>query len=142
MDFKEVIPNKALCKFDAMCLHNEYLHENKKLRQQILDCMADMMTEAREYWSKLHATTIDAVIKTHHREKAYNGAVMRDKKYAEFRAKFAEIQREKYKEALQIGIKLTANSFVDWFLANKANEMHIPYVKQNQKNKLRQLPSI
>lgn len=32
-----------------------------------------------------------------------------------------------------------ANSFVDWFLVNKANEVHIPYVKQNQKNKLRQL---
>ena len=62
MDYKDNLPPKALRKFDAICLHNEYLHENKALQQQILDCMVDMMTEAREYWSKLHATTIDAVI--------------------------------------------------------------------------------
>lgn len=31
MDFKEVIPITALRKFDEMCLHNEYLHENKEL---------------------------------------------------------------------------------------------------------------
>ena len=138
MDFKEVIPITALRKFDAICLHNEYLHQNKALQQQLLDCMADMITEAREHWGDIHATTIDAVIKTHHREKAHKGAVVRDKKYAEFREKFAEIQREKYKETLQIGIKLTANSFVDWFLANKT-DIQIPYVEQNQKNKLRQL---
>ena len=74
-----------------------------------------------------------------HREKAHKGAVVRDKKYAQFREKFAEIQKEKYREALQIGIKLTANSFVEWFLANKADKIQIPYVEQNQKNKLRQL---
>lgn len=139
MDYKEFLPPRALRKFDAICLHNEYLHQNKELQRQILDCMVDMMTEAREEWSKLHATTMDAVIKTHHREKAHKGAVVRDKKYAQFREKFAEIQKEKYKEAIQVGIKLTANSFVEWFLANKANEMQIPYIEQNQKNKLRQL---
>lgn len=138
MDFKEVIPITALRKFDVMCLHNEYLHENKKLRQQILSWAANMLTEAREEWGDIHAATIDAVIKTHHREKAHKGAVVRDKKYAEFREKFAEIQKEKYKDALQIGIKLTANSFVDWFLANKT-DIQVPYVEQNQKNKLRQL---
>ena len=35
--------------------------------------------------------------------------------------------------------KLTANGFVEWFLKNKAQNIEIPYVKQNQKNKLRQL---
>jgi hypothetical protein len=35
--------------------------------------------------------------------------------------------------------KFNENSFVEWFLENKVNEMQIPYVKQNQKNKLRQL---
>ena len=82
---------------------------------------------------------MDAVIKTHHRKKAHKGAVVRDKKYAQLREKFAEIQKEKYKEAIQVGIKLTANGFVEWFLENKANEMQIPYIEQNQKNKLRQL---
>ena len=138
MDFKEIIPLRALRKFDVMCLHNEYLHLNKEMQQQILSWAADMVAEAREHWGDIHATTMDAVIKTHHREKAHKGAVVRDKKYAEFRVKFAEIQKEKYKDALQIGIKLTANSFVDWFLANKT-DIQIPYVEQNQKNKLRQL---
>ncbi len=139
MDYKEIIPFKAVRKFDEMCLHNEYLHQNKDFQQQILSWAADTLAEAREHWGDIHATTIDAVIKTHHREKAHKGAVVRDKKYAQFREKFAEIQKEKYKEAIQVGIKLTANSFVEWFLANKANEMQIPYVEQNQKNKLRQL---
>ena len=139
MDYKENIPIKALRKFDEMCLHNGYLYRNKEFQQQILSWAIDMLAEARKEWGDIHATTIDAVIKTHHREKAHKGAVVRDKKYAQFRKKFAEIQKEKYKEALQIGIKLTANGFVEWFLANKINEMQIPYVKQNQKNKLRQL---
>lgn len=38
-----------------------------------------------------------------------------------------------------MGSKLTANSFVEWFLRNKSQDIEIPYVKQNQKNKLRQL---
>ena len=139
MDFKEVIPITALCKFDAMCLHNEYLHENKELQQQILSWAAELLKEAREDWGKLHATTMNAVIKIHHREKARKGAVVRDIKYAQFREKFAKIQKGKYKEALQTGDKLTANSFVEWFLENKADEIQIPYVEQNQKNKLQQL---
>ncbi|MBR1601383.1 MAG: hypothetical protein IJ677_07375 [Alphaproteobacteria bacterium] len=138
MDFKEVIPIVDLRKFDAMCLHNNKLQQDKALQQQILNWAADMMTEAREYWSKLHAATIDAVIKTHHKEKAHKGAIVRDKKYAEFRENFTKIQKEKYELAMQNGSKLTANSFVDWFLENKT-DIQIPYVEQNQKNKLRQL---
>ena len=34
---------------------------------------------------------------------------------------------------------LTANSFVEWFLKNKPQHIEIPYIKQNQKNKLKQL---
>ena len=47
MDYKEIIPFKTLRKFDAMCLHNAYLHENKELRQQILSWAADTLAEAR-----------------------------------------------------------------------------------------------
>ena len=46
--------------------------------------------------------------------------------------------KDKIQRALQSGSKLTANSFVDWFLENKT-DIQIPYVEQNQKNKLRQL---
>ena len=46
--------------------------------------------------------------------------------------------KDKIQRALQSGSELTANSFVDWFLENKTN-IQIPYVEQNQKNKLSQL---
>lgn len=46
--------------------------------------------------------------------------------------------KDKIQRALQSGSKLTANSFVDCFLENKTN-IQIPYVEQNQKNKLSQL---
>ena len=139
MDFKEIIPLRVLRKFDAICLKDEKLRQNKELQQQILSWAAELVKEAREDWGKLHTTTINTVIKIHHREKARKGAVVRDIKYAQFRKKFAEIQKGKYKEALQTGDKLTANSFVEWFLENKADEIQIPYVEQNQKNKLQQL---
>lgn len=49
MDYKEIIPIMALRKFDAMCLHNKYLHRNKEFQQQILSWAADVLAEAREY---------------------------------------------------------------------------------------------
>ena len=138
MDYKEFLPPRALRKFDAICLHNPKLQQDKALQQQILNWAADMLTEAREEWGALQTTTIDAVIKIHHKEKAHKGAVVRDKKYAKFRENFTKIQKEKYELAMQNDSKLTANSFVDWFLENKT-DIQIPYVEQNQKNKLRQL---
>ena len=50
MDYKEIIPIRALRKFDVMCLHNEYLHRNKEMQQQILSWAADTLAEAREHW--------------------------------------------------------------------------------------------
>ncbi len=58
MDYKEIIPFKALRKFDAMCLHNEYLHLNKEMQQQILSWAADMLKEARAEWSERRNDTI------------------------------------------------------------------------------------
>ena len=138
MDYKEIIPFKALRKFDVMCLHNEYLHQNTELQQQILDCMADMMNEAREEWTELHNETIESVIKCHTSSEAKRKSEIKNQKYAPFREYFKQIQQEKYEFALQNGSKLNANSFVNWFLENKT-DIQIPYVEQNQKNKLRQL---
>lgn len=138
MNFREIISITHLRKFDSMCLHNTKLHQDKELQHLILSWAAEMLTEAREDWGKLHAITIDSVIKTHYKEKARRGAVVRDKKYAEFREAFAKIQKERYERALQNGNKLTANSFVEWFMVNKT-DIKIPYVEQNKKNKLKQL---
>ena len=139
MDFKEIIPLKALRKFDAMCLHNEYLRQNKELRQQILSWAADMLKEARAEWSERRNDTIESIIECHTRSEAKRKSDIKDQKYAPFREYLKIVQREQFDIALQNGYKLTANSFVEWFLTNKANEMQIPYVEQNQKNKLRQL---
>lgn len=72
MDFKEVIPNRALRKFDAMCLHNHKLHQDMELQQQMLNWAADMLTEAREEWGKLHTTTIEAVVLEDRKAQAKN----------------------------------------------------------------------
>ena len=139
MEYKDVIPNRALRKFGAICMHDTYLQQNQEVQQKILSWAVDMLNEARDNWGEIHTTTIDAVIKTHYKINARKGAIIRDKKYTEFRKTFAKLQKEKYETAIQNGKKLTANGFVEWFLTNKADNMQIPYVKQNQKNKLRQL---
>ena len=136
MDYKEFLPPRALRKFDAICLHNEYLHQNKALQQQLLDCMADMMTEAREYWSKLHATTIDAVITEDRKAQAKKRGKARDNEYAPFREYYKQIQKEEFDKASKEGRKLTANSFAHWYFKNKANDMPIPYVEANKLHKL------
>ena len=139
MDFKEVIPITALRKFDEMCLHNEYLRQNKEFQQQMLNWAADMLKEARAEWSERRNDTIESIIECHTRSEAKRKSDIKDQKYAPFREYFKKVQREQFDIALQNGYKLTANSFVEWFLANKADKIQIPYVEQNQKNKLRQL---
>ncbi len=136
MDYKEILPPKALRKFDAICLHNKYLHENKALQQQILDCMVDMLTEAREYWSKLHATTIDAVITEDRKSQAKKRGKARDNKYAPFREHFKNLQQQKFIEFKNAGLVLKASEFLYWFLENKTEEIVIPYKKSNQYHKL------
>ena len=139
MDYKEIIPLRTLREFDANCLHNEYLYQNKELQQQLLDCMVDMLIKSREEWEKLRNDTIKSVIKDYTSSEAKRKSEIKDQKYAPFREYFKQIQQERYEFALLNGSKLTANSFVDWFLENKANDIQIPYIEQNQKNKLRQL---
>ena len=139
MDYKEILPPKALRKFDAMCLKNEKLHQNKELQLQILSWAADTLEEARAEWSERRNDTIESIIECHTRSEAKRKSDIKDQKYAPFREYLKKVQREQFDITLQNGYKLTANSFVEWFLANKANEIQIPYVEQNQKNKLRQL---
>ena len=139
MDYKEIIPLRTLREFDAICLHNEYLYQNKELQQKLLDCMVDMLIKSREEWEKLRNDTIKSVIKDYTSSEAKRKSEIKDQKYAPFREYFKQIQQERYEFALLNGSKLTANGFVDWFLENKANNIQIPYIEQNQKNKLRQL---
>ena len=142
MNYKEIIPFRALRKFDAICLHNEYLHQNKELQKQILNWAADMLLEAREEWGELHVITIDAVVSEDRKAQAKKRCKARDNKYAQFREYFKNLQQKRFNEYQKVGQKLSANRFVEWFLENTAENIKIPYRKSNMKNKLIQLAQI
>ena len=139
MDFKEVIPITALRKFDAMCLYSHKLHQDRELQQQILSWAADMLTEAREEWGALHATTIEAVVIEDRKAQAKKRGKARDNKYAPFREYFKNLQQRRFNEYQKAGQRLSANRFVEWFLENTAENIEIPYRQSNLKNKLIQL---
>lgn len=134
-----LLPSKSERKLVALFRQSTSLQQDKKLQNEIVVWAKSMLAEAREEWQDIHATTVKSIIKSHNKMKAIKGAKTRDKKYASFRAEFASLQKQYYQKALQDGYKLTANWFVTWFLIHKSSEIEIPYVKQNQKNKLIQL---
>ena len=142
MNYKEIIPNRALRKFDAICLHNEYLRQNKEFQEQILSWAADTLTEARANWGNIHATTIDAVVEEDRKSQAKKCGKARDNKYAPFREYFKQVQKERFMEYKKAGQKLTANRYVEWFLENLSENIKIPYRESNLKNKLVQLAQI
>ena len=142
MDFKAILPIIALRRFDAICLHNEYLHKNKEFQQQILSWAADMLAEAREHWGGTHSTTIDAIVTEYRKTQAQNRGKARDNKYAPFREYFKQVQKERFLEYKKARQKLTANRFVEWFLENLSENIKIPYRESNIKNKLVQLAQI
>ena len=92
MDYKEIIPITALRKFDVMCLHNEYLHLNKEMQQQILSWAADMLKEARAEWGERRNNTIESVIECHTRSEAKRKSNIKDQKYAPIREYFKKVQ--------------------------------------------------
>ena len=135
MDFKEIIPLRVLRKFDAICLHNEYLRENKEFQQQILSWAAELLKEAREDWGDIHATTFEAIVVEDRKAQAKKRGKARDNKYAPFREYFKKIQKERFMEYKQEGRVLKASEFLRWFLENNENIV-IPYKKSNQHHKL------
>lgn len=136
---EEFIPSKSERKLANLFRMAPELRQNKELQYQIIALAKEMLLEETEEWNQLRKNTLQSVIKVHQKAKACKGAAARDRKYAQFRVKFAEIQKEYFVKAFQNKQNLTANSFVNWFIMNKSQETPIPYVKQNQKNKLRQL---
>lgn len=139
MNYKEIIPFAALRKFDEMCLHNESLHQNKEFQQQILSWTADTLTEAREDWGEIHATTIEAIVTEDRKAQAKKRGEARDNKYAPFREYFKNLQQKRFNEYQKAGQRLSANRFVEWFLENLPENIKIPYRESNLKNKLTQL---
>lgn len=95
-----------------------------------------MLEEARTDWSDLHNTVLDAVITCDRKQEALKRGKARDNKYAPFREYFRNLQEQKFIEYQKSGKKMTANSFVAWFLENIPDEIIIPYKESNQYHKL------
>lgn len=134
-----LLPFKAERKLNQLFYITPQLKQNKDLQNKIIAWAEDMLEEAYHEWCELHDDVLDSAIKIHHSAHARKGAISRDKKYAPFREEFAKIQYEQFLKAYQNKERFSISSFVDWFLRHKAPNMKIPYVEQNQKNKLRQL---
>ena len=135
MGFREIIPITVLRKFDAMCLKDEKLHQNKEFQQQILSWATDMLAEAREQWGETHSTTIDAIVTEDRKAQARKRGKARDNKYAPFREYFRKVQKERFLEYKKAGLTLKSGEFLRWFLENNENII-IPYKKSNQYHKL------
>ncbi len=136
MTDKEIIPLSSARKLDILFMHNEVLARNKKLQQEIIDWAEDMLEEARIEWSDIHNSAIDAIITCERKNEALKRGLARDKKYAPFRAYFKDLQQKHFSEYTKKGKKMTANSFVAWFIENIPSEIIIPYKESNQYHKL------
>lgn len=136
---EEIIPIKSLRKLDYIFLHNIEIRENQLLQNEILKWAKELVTDCRQEWSEIYATTIDAIIACDRKNEAIKRGKSRDKKYAPFRAHFKECQFKKFLEYKELGKTLTAPTFVSWYLKNKADNINIPYVKSNLYHKLIQL---
>lgn len=142
MNDKEILSPKALRKLDNIIIHHENLLKNKELQQELVAWAQDMLAEARKDWEAMRTISIDTIIFCDRKKEAKRKASLKDEKYAPFREYFKKLQKEKYDEAMQNGYKLTALGFVNWFLSQNEHNVSIPYVEQNQKNKLTQLAQI
>ena len=132
----ETIPLRSARKLDILFMHNEVLARNKKLQQEIIDWAEDMLEEARAEWSSVHNSLIGAIVTCERKKEALKRGLARDKKYAPFRAYFKKLQQKHFLAHMKMGKKMTANSFVAWFIENIPSEIIIPYKESNQYHKL------
>ena len=136
MTDKEIIPLRSAQKLDILFMHNEVLARDKKLQQEIIAWAEGMLEEARTEWSNMRASILDSIITCERKNEAVKRGQARDKKYAPFRAYFKDLQQKRFSENAKLGKKMTANSFVAWFLENRPNKIIIPYKESNQYHKL------
>ena len=110
-----------------------------RLQTQITNLIHIILYKNREQWSEMRKDSIAALCKCERKDCARKARKSRDEKYAPFREHFKQTQYEKFMQYHQEGKTLSANSFAKWYLTHKAEEMPIPYAKQNIANKLAQL---
>ena len=84
MEDEVVILNKSLHKLNTLFLHNEFLRNDKKLQQQIIDWAKELLAENREEWDKLHEISFEAIIKHGRTIDAKHRSAIKDKKIRPF----------------------------------------------------------
>ena len=135
-DEEEFIPHKSERKLADLFRKEPLLNQNKELQDKIIFLIKETLKEARDEWCDIRATTLAAIITCDRKAEAIKRGKARDKKYKPFREYFENLQRKHFLECIKIDKKMTANSFVAWFLENKPNEIIIPYKESNQYHKL------
>lgn len=120
-------------------LRHYNIEEKQALREEIIEWAQTAINDSRNDWVQMRQNSIQALLKYEKKETARKNARKRDEKYAAFRTYFYQMQQQKFLETLKNGKILSASGFAVWFLAQKTHEIPIPYLKQNQKNKLTQL---
>lgn len=133
---EEYIPFKSERKLANLFRTEPLLNQNKELQDKIISLIKETLKEARDEWCDIRATTVDAIITCDRKAEAIKRGKARNKKYEPFREYFKRLQQKHFLEHEKIGKKMTANSFVAWFLENIPNEVIIPYKKSNQYHKL------
>ncbi len=116
--------------------HNQDI---KALQQQITNLMILTLTNERQQWQKNRNNSVEVLCKISRSQEAQKRAQSWDKKYAPFREYFKKIQKQRFDSYMKLGKKMTANSFVLWFLKTKAAKISIPYHQSNWESKLNQL---
>lgn len=119
-------------------LNNKISTANLML-EQILRWLSIILYTQRKHWENIRQNSIAALRRHERKEEAYLRGKSRDKHYAPFRTAFKNIQKQKFEEYSQSGKKLTANSFVLWFLKNIPSDIQIPYQESNKIHKLTRL---
>lgn len=119
-------------------LNNKISTANLML-EQILRWLSIILYTQRKHWENIRQNSIAALRRHERKKEAYLRGKSRDKRYAPFRAAFKNIQKQKFEEYSQSGKKLTANSFVLWFLKNIPSDIQIPYQESNKIHKLTRL---
>ncbi len=128
-----------LRQLDFIFLQFKQNQDIKVLQQHIINWMTLTLADERLHWQDSRKESVEVLCQINRFQEAQKRAQSRDKKYAPFREYFKRLQKQRFDKYMKSGKKMTANSFVLWFLKNKATKISIPYRQSNWESKLNQL---
>lgn len=134
-----MLSNQHIRLLDIIFRNNYEQCNSGDLEKLVLNWASTVLSDERKEWEQNRATSAHVLYRLEKKSDALKRAKCRDKKYAPFRKYFKKVQKNEFLKFQKAGKKLKANYFVSWFLANKAQNINIPYVEGNRINKLTQL---